>query len=229
MKTEQELAGKLVKWLKDQHWDVYQEVQMHQGGNIADIVAAQGPLLWVIECKKTMSLELLGQALEWRKYSNFTSVCIPYASRRYSKGRTAAKHLLKSNGIGLIEIREEKTGYKHATDVDVSIRPALRRSISPSLKKSLNEKQKTYARAGNANGRRWTPFQQTCVEINKIVKRRPGITLKDLVDALPQHHYASDKTARSTIGRYAQAETSIIKGVTGRKEGRVIKLYPQEV
>ena len=60
---ELELAKSVVEWLQDQHWEVYQEVQRYS--TTADIVAVQGPLVWVVECKTSLSIGVMLQASRW--------------------------------------------------------------------------------------------------------------------------------------------------------------------
>ena len=86
MGKEADLAKVVVSWLNEQHWDVYQEVQIHGFGGVADIVAVQGPLVWVIECKTSLSLTVMEQASVWRVH--FRSVAVPTGVRHHS--RTAA-------------------------------------------------------------------------------------------------------------------------------------------
>ena len=41
------------------------------------------------------------------------------------------------------------------------------------------------AQAGNAEGKCWTPFRETCQNVADAVKETPGINIKDLVDKIP--------------------------------------------
>jgi hypothetical protein len=96
---EIDLAAKVIDWLQSQWWEVYQEVQPHHCGRTADIVAINGPLVWVIETKTSLSLALLEQALRWRGYANYISIATP-SPRRYSKGEDAVRLFVKHLGIG---------------------------------------------------------------------------------------------------------------------------------
>ena len=92
------LAELVVNWLESQKWDVYQEVQIETYGKIADIVAVLGNLVWIIECKKSLSLSVMEQAYRWRRYANFTSVAVQ--RRKGTEGRVfATKVLSKFNMI----------------------------------------------------------------------------------------------------------------------------------
>lgn len=218
MTRETEIAARVISWLESQHWEVYQEVAYN--GRVADIVATSGYLTWVIECKKSLSLALLDQALMWKRFgsANYISVAVPYKVRR---GSHAAEWFLRQNGIGLITVREHDGTYQE-------IPASLYRKAFSSLRKSLNDRQKTYAPAGNADGRYWTPFQETCRVLKRFVDENPGACLKDAINGI-RHHYSSDSTARACISQYLQSRENIVKGVEARREGRYLKLYPVEV
>jgi hypothetical protein len=225
---ETELASKIIDWLKNQHWEVYQEVEpkgLNRG--IADIVAVSGPITWIVEVKTSMSLALLEQAYTWKGYANFISVAIPTA-KRWSKGRAVAEAFLRNEGIGLITYNPYMLGYRREDyhGINVMIQPRINRKISLAVKNSLNEHQKHYAQAGSANGRRWTPFNQTCLELQRIAKASPGISLKAAIDGI-KHHYMTDSTARACIAKYLQME-GVVKGVRCEKDGRYVRLYAIE-
>lgn len=221
MKKETEMAKKVIEWLNSQHWEVYQEVKI--GSSIADIVSIQGKLIWIIECKLNFSLDLIGQALEWRRDANFVSIAIPKQKRRYiSKARRVGYQILRNYGIGLIEIVNLNADINHQ-----KIEPKLnRKPYSKLIKDSLCEKQKYWVPAGTCGGGYWTPFQETCRNVEKIVKTNPGIILKDLIDNL-KHHYASDISARASISHWVKK--GVINGVEYKKEGRYLRFYPEEI
>lgn len=139
---ETDIAKAAVDWLTSQNWEVYQEVQFRPFGRIADIVAVNGRLVWVVECKTSLNLALLEQAYRWRGYANFISIAVPQA--RNGKGRGAAELFLKQFGIGKLSV--------HPYDTHQTISPKLHRIKTNVLKNCLNEHQKTYAAAGNADG-----------------------------------------------------------------------------
>lgn len=210
---EQDLAAKVVAWLEAQHWDVYQEVQ--RDGAVADIVAALGPLRWAVECKTSLSLCLLEQALHWIQRAHFVSVAIPRvaAARR---GRGAARIFCNQNGIGMIAV--DRRG-----SIDVYRPPAMRRTALANGW-ILCPQHKTFAPAGTATGIRWTPFANTCHQLRRLVADRPGLPLAEAMNSI-RHHYASDATARATISRYLRKQPGVVKGITCRRDGRCLRLY----
>lgn len=211
------LAGSVVDWLVEQKWDVYQEVQIKTYGSVADIVALQGNILQVIECKKTLSMDVIAQAYNWRRHANFISVAVPRHRRKRTNGRLFAEQVLSTFGIGLIVV-----DYRECV-VEI-VQPSLNRKAKTDLvKEALSTEQKTFAKAGNSEGKRWTPFQQTSLNILREVKKRPGITMKELMERI-NHHYSTPSAARTCIAKWAKY--NVIKGVRLEKEGRVLKLYP---
>jgi hypothetical protein len=219
MKSEVELAKKVIDYLHDQKWEVYQEVQPRRGkSSVADIVATQGKLVWIIECKLSYGLAVVEQAREWIGWAHYISVAAPVGKRNH----VVLDEYLKSKSIGLISFNScgDLSEYNF-------IRPRLNRkpALIDMLKSTLREEHKSFAEAGNNYGRRFTPFQATCDNIRRHLALNPGCTLKDLVASI-QTHYHSAANARSSI--YHWALNGSIAGVEARKEGCLIRMYLKE-
>jgi len=200
---EVDLARKVIEWLEDQKWDVYQEVQPGQGWNIADIVAKQGPVIWVIETKMTLSLSVIGQAYEWLPWANYVSVAVPAEKRRIG----FAARVLKDYGIGLLRVNQYESEW--SSSVEEKVHPAFRRHTGNArdyVLNALKEAHKTYAEAGNNKGRHWSPFKETCLQIYRYVRVNEGCLLKDLLNSV-SHHYGSTSAARNCIPKWAEAGT----------------------
>lgn len=192
---ETELAGHVVRWLERQAWDVYQEVRAGPWeGRIADIVAVRGPVLWVIECKRSLTLQALAQAHEWPALRRSVAVPAP-ARRRRDRGRRFAEQVCRAFQIGLIQVgRDGMVGERQRA-------PLMRRYRDPSqeLRMQLCVEHKELAPAGSAGGARWSPYQQTMRAVREIVRTQPGLTIDGIMDALDSHHYPTARTARSAI------------------------------
>jgi len=211
---ETDLARNVVRWLQDCRWDVYQEVQPGAGWPIADIVAVNGSLIWVIESKLSVSLDVIDQAMKWSSWAHYVSIAAPMGRARRSE---ACYRFLGSMAIGLIQVNEHGT-------VEETLCPCIKRSARTDyLKKCLRPEHQTYAEAGNANGKRWTPFRQTSDNALRIVQQKPGITLKELVDAI-ETHYRRKTTARACLSKWIRR--GVIKGIEMRREGRKLRIYP---
>jgi len=102
--SEEELAKVFLEWISDSKWDIYQEVEFL--GRVADIVLLRDNLVWVVECKTSLSLALMEQANSWIGYANYTSILIPRARRRANRGHFFGRQVLKDLGIGVLEATE---------------------------------------------------------------------------------------------------------------------------
>lgn len=79
--TEALVATRTMRWLTEMGWDCYPEFQPPHGPGRADIAARKGPLLWIIEAKKTLSMDLMRQAVGWIDEAHFVSVAVPVVAR----------------------------------------------------------------------------------------------------------------------------------------------------
>ncbi len=222
-RSETDLADVLVPWLKERSWEVYQEVQVHRSSGRADIVATQGPLVWVIELKQSFSLSVLDQACYWRHNAHYVSVAVPPVSRRSC---AHASELCKSLRLGLLELRKlEHYEIRWAQSVSERVAPYFnRRAQSKTVRDSLCDEQKDWAKAGNADGKFWTPFQGTCKALADYVAKNPGQTMKEVIDQI-DHHYSSDAGARAHLAKYI--DRGIVAQVLIRRDEKgKLRLYP---
>lgn len=217
---EVDLARKVIEYLTDLKWDCYQEVQVFSYGAVADIVAKQGQVIWIIETKTTLSLAVIGQAYEWLPWANYVSVAVPAEKRHMG----FAAQVLKTYGIGLLRVNQYE--YDWTSPVSETTHPAFRRTKDKHVLDALNEGHKSYAEAGNSEGRRWSPFKETCLQIHRYVQANEGCTLKDVLNSV-KHHYASTATARVCIPKWAEAGS--IDGIRVVKEDGKWKFYTKEV
>jgi len=213
--TEAELAKIVVDWLNLEKWEVYQEVSYGWGRPVIDIVAVRGQITWAIEVKKSLSLALIEQAHKHLYQANYVSITVPDTSREV-KGHFIAGRMLNHWGIGILKIsrrgilREEAEARLHRTHKGLNLR------------RLLNESQKTFAEAGNSEGKHWSPFQETVRCLKAFVESHPGCLLKDAVESI-NHHYASTAGAKTSLVQWIR--TGVIKGICLEKEGRYLKLY----
>lgn len=222
-RSESELAKPVVTYLREDGWDVWQEVQLTTYSSVADIVAHRSPVYWIIECKLRFGLEVVDQARGWRKYAHYVSVAVPYVRDRAGSG--TLDFVCSHFGIGLLEVvkrGEYDTGYqvsKHRAKT-----PALMRRppLLPTLRDGLRDEQKYWAAAGNSFGRRFTPFAGTCYGLAQVVASNPGIEFSEALTKI-KHHYASDQSARSSLLKWVEAGR--VKDVRLVREGRKVRLF----
>lgn len=220
-KKETELAKRVVNYLQDLKWDVYQEVQLFQYGNIADIVAIQNKIVWVIECKLSFSLNLIAQATTHKTFANYISIAIPEVYKRQYKSRNIKQEILSYYGLGCLIVNPLSANYYFGVSEDC--KPKFNRKASTKYYLDcLCEKHKTWAKAGNAEGLRYTPFQDTVKQFKNYINKNPGCSLKEAIESI-NHHYHSDSTAKGNILQWIHK--GIIKGIKLNLEKGKYKLY----
>jgi hypothetical protein len=227
--SEVEVAGRVVWWLKAQGWEVYQEVQIERNGPVADLVAVRdGRLVWVLEAKASLGAALLEQASHWLTYAHYVSVIVPAFPYRRSRGRTVLEYYMRQHGIGCVISRPEPGNADLRSSLVHEDTPATfhRKAVVKYILDALTEEHKTFALAGNNQGRRWTPFKQTSKNVLEYVTRFPGASLKQVVDNVG-HHYVGAESFRSCLPRWVEAGE--VEGLRIEREGRRIRLYPKEL
>ncbi len=191
---ETELAAPIIDWLAEQHWDVYQEVEFRRAGGVADIVAVRDGVIWVIECKVTYGLAVLGQAAAWDVH--YRSVAVPQSKSERRDYRVARDYYR----VGVLEVY---SGFNNAPLIREAIEAPLflrkssfekrwlRTDLIRSYLSCLTPLHKTFAPAGSRNGYHLTPYRQTMIDVRKVIEAHPGCTVKFLYEQLGEMHYAS--------------------------------------
>ncbi len=229
---EKELAQHVVAYLERGGWDVYQEVKPFGYGHIADIVARQGPVIWIVECKMQCSFEVMRQAEAWHYKVNQISVAVPV-----SKGMDYQAHVLGRLNLGLLAVRNDKSNEtwerleRYHSEYESRVfevqRPVFQR-FKPYIDwdKILTPELKGYCDAGTSGyGGRLSPFRRTVENLIKMVRERPGITFKELFPGL-RHHYSTPSTAKSALS--AMIQKGVIKEIRLDMSGKQFRLYLKE-
>lgn len=236
--SEQDLAKQAVEYFQERGFGVYQEVSFFGAGYV-DIVATLGPITWVVEVKKQMGIEVLAQARRSLPYANCVSVLTQEPKRNVIT--TTWADIFDRAGVGLMVIRhhggiETLKPYTHISEHRQDKYPPesrtvqrnelyapFRRKVWPHLRDSLREEHKTYAAAGSAAAKRYTPFKDTCNNLKARVEKQPGISLGDAL-AVIAHHYANTSSAKGCLSALIQAGN--VPGIRAEKDGRTVVLYP---
>lgn len=220
---ETDLAKPIIDYLESFHWDVYQEVPC--GSGVADILAVLDKRIWVVELKKSLSLQLLDQAIYRHYRVNYVSVGIP-RPKTYNpeiKG-TAVNHILNSYGIGVFMVGGRKGILKERSPI-LNRRPYFSENIEKILK-SLHPKMKQN-KAGSRPGNNWTPWKEWKEDVERVVAKNPGITPKEMVDKLKRiDPYRRPDNAMHAVVYYARS--GLIERVKVAKENNRLHLYPRE-
>lgn len=190
--NETYLAKKVIDYLEEQHWDIYQEVQFKELQGVADICAVRDGKVWIIECKTSLTFTVLEQACAWR--CHYRSIAVPEGMSLRGR-RTAydiAKHYFK---IGVLVVDNHN-------DVIERVPAPLMREFHQSSKKMISRlkpEHKFYSEAGSNSGRKWTLFQETMSHVKNFIASHPGCTLKEIIDDSGNGHYANRTSAASGI------------------------------
>jgi len=216
-RSESDLAKVVVKWLREDGWDVFQEVSLGEGRSRADLIACKDHIYWGIECKRQMSFELIAQAVRWGALCHISSIAVPTPNTRWGKdhARSLAYDVCEHYGLGILQVGHEVRIKRH---------PRLNRHPIGKWSEILMDKHRDYAEAGNNYSRFWSPFKQTCEDFVKYVRSNPGCTLKEAVDGI-KHHYSSSGGARACLIKWI--EKGKINEVRYEKQERAIRLYPK--
>lgn len=201
IKTEAELAARVVDWLRLNGWSCWQEVApWGGGGRVLDILARRGAAFLAVECKLTFGLPVIEQAVQWANKVHLVAVAVPLKCRT-SVGKQA---LLRHFGMGRIVVFENDCHGKWAADWNE--KPRLNRLARTAvLSEHLSRFHAETCAAGVQNGPRATPFKHTAALILAQAKEHPGIPLRELIMGIDHHWSRSSAygSARSRIERGA--------------------------
>jgi hypothetical protein len=195
---ETAIAAVVVRHFQDIGADVYQEVTLGSASARADIVAVSGSVIHVIECKVAFGLKVVDQAWGWRRFAHRVSVAVLGSSGR----NRVLYQFCKEEGIGIYEVDVPIEQYWRELRCREHLAPRFyRRADTKRLAKALCEQQKTYAEAGNAAGKFWSPFKNTCSQLREAVAKQPGLPIRAYIERI-KHHYNSDKNAISSLHKW---------------------------
>lgn len=223
---ETDLAKPVIEYLESFHYDVYQEVSC--GAGVADILGVMGRKIWIVELKKSLSIQLLEQAIKRLQWAHYVSICIPMPLSKSSIDSLLVNEILDNYGIGVFFVN---THYFQpgAKSVSVNKSPKLNRHVPEKhlnmLLRSLDPRMKNN-KAGCVSGERWTPFKGFCEEVTVLVNRHNGITPIEMAKQLRSEYYSTSKDAANAAVYYARM--GLIQGIEARNENRRLHLYPKE-
>lgn len=231
-KTEEELASAASGWLEADGWECFYEVCGGGGEPRADIVATLCRLVWVVECKLRLGLEVLAQADRWRRrgLAHFVSVAVPQGKQ--TDGSWFAERIARDRGIGVIRVpdpscvEEGDVLYRDSSGPvamtwsrwKVSEPAFLRRADVSRLRSQLTPERKA-SRPGS-RGPYHTPFRETCNRVAEHVRKAGGRALvRDVLKGI-DHHYTSDKSAVGAL--VPLVRKGIVPGLRIEQDGRAL-------
>lgn len=196
---EVDLGKHILSYFRNRNYKIYQEVDCNGRGIDAVGVNQEDEHIITIELKTGFNLKVIEQAYDNRLHGHYSFIAVP--SAKYSNSRRFGLTICKDYGIGVVEY------VKTTGTIRELVKPT--KNIHPEPPK-LYEDKDSYALAGSPDGKRWTPFKQTCVHIEEYLKNHDGCSISELIRNI-DHHYSSPRSATSTIRNRIKA--GIIKNV----------------
>ena len=213
------IAKAVIASIEPDGWEVWQEVVLPNGKR-ADIVAKNGSVVWIIETKVCLSLDLVEQALNRKWYAHLTSIAYPLGKKRFPH----IENIIQSQGVGIYQLNYVQRTNMYENLHFPNHKPKFNRKAIVGWTKILNDSNKALVEAGTNQGGYWTPFRQTCLEAVKFVETNPGCCMKDLIEAI-KHHYASNSTARTVFAK--RITEGVVPGLRVVREGRFLRVYKE--
>lgn len=204
---ESDIGSTLIEWLRGEGWDCYPEVECAPGR--ADIVAVRDKrIVWVIECKQTMSLALLDQAHRWIGYAHYVSVALP----KYKRMAHSANVFMRDHGIGLLTVSEYMEWNKKQPPVEEKIPARFHRDrhgwLQRQILSRLDEDMKRYLPGGTAQQGYSTPWRRTMDAVRLFITEHPGCSTKELIAGIT-HHYQSPSSARTSLVHWLDHDETV--------------------
>lgn len=229
---ETELVARLVENLREDGWDVFQEVEGSHGDNRADIVAVKGDTVRIMEAKMSLSLALLAQLDHWCMTSEAHEVwaVVPAMKRRPFRGeqpaRIYARHLCEKMGAGVMEHSLAENQWQEEGFI-TRVKPR-RFELGPSpISNKLDPEMRGIEGGGNRGGQ-WTKFKATCARVREHLSSNPNSTMRDIVAGI-DHHYATDASARNCLRNMIEVGNIAGVGFSGSGKARTYSLLDVSV
>jgi len=207
---ETELAEHVIAWIREKRpeWNIWTELKPGWYSGVADIVCVKEEqmndcsdseeVIWVIEVKTSLSLQVIRQAYKWDV--DYRSVAVPRVksktakkSRRFWYGYMSNQMNIGSLVISSHGVREARKASKHKITYNNQW------GDKHKLLAMCGELTKGFSKAGSVSGGYWTPYAQTMKDVKKYIENNPYCTVKQIVEDCGKFHYASEKSARSTL------------------------------
>lgn len=145
-----------------------------------DITATKDDELLVVECKTSISLKLIYQALDRQEFSDSVYIAVPLLPKKNLPNRKHLLRLLKRLEIGLIVVYVLKTKMK----VEVLLDPREYKRIKrhkkrASLIKEINSRSDNY-NTGGTKGKVMTAYREQSLLIARLLKEHGPTSAKKL-------------------------------------------------
>lgn len=191
--------GVIVKeWLLLQGYEIFEEVQILTGGQVADIVAIRGKVITVVELKTSLNLTVLAQSYEWLRYSTQVYAAF-YVNKNSTKGFYFAQKVAKSFGIGLLAVGENGV-------IEILNSPKFNRHRLNHFRDVCNDilirfNTENNIKAGSKGVGYLTNYKKTINDVIEFLKTKgeAGATIYEILRNVPTHY--KGKNIHSSLQR----------------------------
>ncbi|MEN6387133.1 MAG: hypothetical protein ABFD79_18290 [Phycisphaerales bacterium] len=191
---ESELFPPLKNFLEKGGHEIFTEVSVYSGMGSprADIITKNGACITIIELKKKLNIEVIGQALKWRGKANYVYVAVPYTNANCDY---RSREILKNLGIGLMLINEWNNEISDRSEIYITQKPRFYRRICLDWNRILQPYFK--GTEAGTNKIAMSKYQYMMQQIRKTMEqwKSNGKELIPITDLLPlaENHYAAPK------------------------------------
>lgn len=145
-----------------------------------DITATKGDELIVVECKTSISLKLIYQAVDRQEFSDSVYIAVPVTSGKKIPNRKYLLKLLKRLELGFIVVHFLKSKKRVEVILDPrEYRRTKKRKKRASIINEIAERTEHY-NTGGSRGKIMTAYKQASLEIAKILNENGPLTAKEL-------------------------------------------------
>ncbi len=203
------------------------KVKPKKKGPICDIVAVKGDDVMIVECKKSFSLDLIEQALEWTALAPMVAIGLPNSTLK--KRSVLKMHLREEFGIGICGVGDGLTKWPYKPQVNEDNRrytQMLKAILKPEMKLSVAGASKTW---------RSTPYQDTMSEVRCYLRMVGSVPISQVFDYLhadggdtTRHHYSTRTSMMASIKKNIMTGVEADLALDGTHNNSVLTWTPNK-
>ncbi|HXH55224.1 MAG TPA: hypothetical protein VNK03_05735 [Gammaproteobacteria bacterium] len=198
---EKHMGGNLIKWISEEGWECFPEVQLRTRGPRADLIATKNQLLWAVEIKLSLNMTVIEQALRWKQLGAlYTSVAVLAPMRKYHNKfnfyTEFVDRVFRNEGLGLFLINRKDMSVQEA------ITPRLFRynfSKSKFLMEQLDERMKSYAAGSSSKEGYSSPFRRTIENAINFIAISKKCSIEELTNNIKTHFRIRTKAKKFLV------------------------------
>lgn len=168
--------------------DYFKELGYKVNGEVrsCDVTAVKDDSLIILELKKSLSMELLIQAVKRQKLGDLTYVCVP-RPKNYTKNRKHQDMLyfLKRLSLGLIYCEPDKNVLEvllHPQDFDMTKSKKLNKRHRDQLIKEIDNRRTSLNKGGSRGRKLMTAYREDALKLVWLCAKGEYLTPKQGVE-----------------------------------------------